>query len=318
MTTSTTCLLSILVPTWNRVEPTLRAIASVQAPSDGVEIIVVDNHSDPGVFERLQTGVKQFPDVRLYQNDRNLGMAKNWNQCIAYARGEWMGLLCSDDIYLEGAVARACSLLPTLQTPSLVVANPTTSGEIEHCPAGPETARSIVLPSASGNFWHRRVVETVGGFDERFEYSADAEFWYRVARYFPVVKVNAAFADYLRHSESYMWTTWHQNDFLQQIELLARVKCSHVYAPAECAQHIEATVDQALWETVLHIVASSFLRFDKQDIFVRYLPYALKRANCEARRKTLLAALAQVTRARLQAAWRRAGDKIPDLEHRHR
>lgn len=294
-------LLSILIPTWNRVEMTVRAVRSAGAYRDDVEIIVVDNGSPDDVYRRLAETLSSFRNVRLSRNEGNLGMVRNWNRCIDRARGIWMGLICSDDEYLPDGIERALELLHSLRETSLVLQDPAIRAGMETVPPGPNTVKALRLPIASGNFWHRDVTDILGGFDERFEYSADAEFWCRVASRFPVVKVREPFARYHHHEENYMWATWEKENFLEQTELLARTVLP--YSMGEEAQNrekFERQVDDGLWQTLLTILRHTFLAKKRKATFRRYFSLARGMANNTRRKMDLLIALTVATLSRIR------------------
>lgn len=295
--------LSILVPTWRRVDEVVEAARSVETVDPDVEIVVVDNGSEAAIFERLREALAPFPNVALYRNETNLGMVRNWNRCIAHARGEWMGLLCSDDVYVPGAVARVRRLMSELKEPALIMWDLAAREAETRLPPGPGTARRIPIHVASGHFWHRRVAATVGPFDERFEYSADAEFWPRCAVRFPVVVVREPLAEYRRHADNYMWSTWERPNFLSQTELLIRTILAHQYADAPPnAPAVEERLDEALWGTLISIVAGSFLYRGKGHLFRRYFPLAVRRARTPRRQllvaRMLVSALVRRLRGR--------------------
>jgi hypothetical protein len=163
------------------------------------------------------------------------------------------------------------------------------------------------LPIASGNFWHRSISESIGGFDERFEYSADAEFWYRVARSFPVIKVREPFARYNRHGDNYMWATWERDDFLQQTELLARTVLEHAQGPqATCSEAAEAKIRGDVWATLTTILASTALKPGKEWLFKRYVAVALRRADTRRRKLELAGLLVNLLGTRTKQGLKRA------------
>ena len=302
-----TPLLSVLIPTWNRVDEVVRAVDSVGFWGDEVEIVVVDNASPPELFDRLAAAVGCLPQVRLFRNDSNLGMVRNWNRCIEHARGEWQGLLCSDDVYTPDGIARALALLRTLSEPALVIQTPELTQEEQRLSAGPTTVAGLGLPIASGNFWHRTVSATLVGFDERFEYSADAEFWYRVAATFPVVKVRQPFARYNIHGDNYMWATWERPDFLAQTELLARTVQCHCHGEGwSRSPEAERQLADDLWRTVSTILSNTALRSGKGQLFLRYLAEAVRMAGRGGRRGELLLLLGALCRDRVKLALKRA------------
>lgn len=299
-------LFSILIPTWKRVQPVVQALDSIGQLAADTEVVIVDNGSEPCIFEELQSRVGSRPGVRLFRNEQNLGMVKNWNRCLELARGEWLGLLCSDDCYRPDAIRRLRKVVTAHPDPALIIQDPAVEAGMVVSPAGSETVRDLRLPIASGNFWHRSVYEAIGGFDERFEYSADGEYWYRAAFSFPVVKVREPFAEYLPHDDNYMWQTWRRPDYLQQSELLARTVAGYVNsASPDRDAAIEGYVSMALWGTLLSILESTFLKHGKHDIFNCYFPKALRQAGNPGRAGQLLKALCA-------AAWRRVQELFKD------
>jgi glycosyltransferase involved in cell wall biosynthesis len=262
--------LSILIPTWNRRESVIRAITSAGTviPAD-VEFVVVDNGSPPELFRQLSRDLECFPAVHLFRNDNNIGMVRNWNRCVSESRGLWMGLMCSDDVFVSGSFMRAYDLLKTLREPCLIIQDASINSTTELFPAGKATVSKLNLPIGSGNFWHRAVVETVGGFDERFEYSPDAEFWPRVALSFPVVKMKMWVAQYNRNETSYMWSTWRQTNFLEQTGLLIRTTADYVTNDLSVKEK-ESLVHKGLIDTVEHIIESTSGRSSKLDLFGNY------------------------------------------------
>ena len=65
-----------------------------------IEILIVDDCSPNKIHEK----VALFNDSRLkyIRNKKNLGMedpSKNWNECLKYSKGEYICILCDDDMY---------------------------------------------------------------------------------------------------------------------------------------------------------------------------------------------------------------------------
>jgi GT2 family glycosyltransferase len=87
--------LSIIVATWNarkRVQECLTSLTHQELESSQ-EIIVIDNASTDGTRDLIR---KQFPQVTLVHNDRNLGFAKANNIGIRLAKGKYLCLINSD------------------------------------------------------------------------------------------------------------------------------------------------------------------------------------------------------------------------------
>ncbi len=267
--------LSILIPTYNRAQMTLEAIASV-GNNPEVEIVVVDDCSDMINTGTLLAATMQFANMKFYHNESNLGMTKNFNECMQLARGDWFGLIGSDDYYKPGAIDRAVALLKKLP-PSLVVYSRDSKGWRKE--PGVDTVRNLQLPSGSGNFWHRSIYEDLGGFDERLTFSPDAEYWYRIATKYPVIGVPEKFSVYREHGNNLMYDTWRQKDeFLKQIKLITRLNMVHRGEDLTDLDLVVASEGKAVWDTVLYILRVTAGKPDKHDIFDMYLDAGLRLA----------------------------------------
>ena len=308
MTNSSGVFLSILIPTWNRYESVLEAVKSVAPVTEETEVIVVDDGSEEPIAQRLRDGLRLVPHVKVFRNAVNLGMVRNWNACISHASGEWMGILCDDDCYNEGAIERAVSIMKRTSEPSLILQDPSLNMPMQRCAPGRETVRTLKLPIVSGNFWHKKIVEKLGGFNERFIYSADAEYWPRIAAHFPVLKIKTAFSVYKRHKTNYMWTTWRRPDFLEQAGTLTRAVAS---LSQKDNKAIEEELDAGLWGTLLTIIESTFLERERSDIFSRYFPEALNRARGFKRKIGLIKSLLLGAALRTKGFLRHSSEELP-------
>jgi len=96
-------LISVVIPTFNRFEVTCKAIDSVlEQTHQNVEVIVVDDVSTDGSFDRLQALYSSKSNkVRLIQNPVNAGAATGRNNGTDVAKGEFIAFLNSDDIWLK-------------------------------------------------------------------------------------------------------------------------------------------------------------------------------------------------------------------------
>jgi glycosyltransferase involved in cell wall biosynthesis len=96
-----TPLLSVVIPTWNRAQLVREAICSVLAQrEDEIEVIVVDDASTDATVELLE---REFGDrIRVLRLEHRRGPGGARNAGARLARGEFVGFLDSDDVWLPG------------------------------------------------------------------------------------------------------------------------------------------------------------------------------------------------------------------------
>jgi len=103
---------SIIIVNWNTRELLLDCLSSVDRTTAGItfETIVVDNGSHDGSPQAVR---KQFPQVKLIQNEENRGFARANNQALAGAAGRYVLLLNSDVQLTDGALNKLVAFMDT-------------------------------------------------------------------------------------------------------------------------------------------------------------------------------------------------------------
>jgi GT2 family glycosyltransferase len=99
---------SILVISYNTRDLTLACLDSVFKETRQVtfEVILLDNASADGSADAV---AERYRQVRLIRSNQNLGFAKGNNVAAREARGEYLLLLNSDTLILDGAVDKVMS-----------------------------------------------------------------------------------------------------------------------------------------------------------------------------------------------------------------
>lgn len=188
---------SIIIPSYNHARYIGDAIQSVlKQKYRDFEIIVVDD----GSTDRTRQVVEQFGDAVRYIWQENRGLSAARNTGIRAARGELIGLLDADDIYLDQYLS---TLVPVLQS------NPDASAVYcgfqfvdEKKQLLPQVGKRVVPPEQfyssliEGNFIiaqcmlvRRSTYEQVGQFDENLRACEDWDMWLRIAREHQVLGV---------------------------------------------------------------------------------------------------------------------------------
>lgn len=97
--------LSICIPTHNRAGY-LRQCLDYLAPQvngkEEIEVIISDNASTDDTGEIVKDYCE--PKIKYFRNPENLGYAGNQVKCIERAEGQYIAILCDDDVYTAGLV----------------------------------------------------------------------------------------------------------------------------------------------------------------------------------------------------------------------
>ncbi|MEG0239415.1 MAG: glycosyltransferase family A protein [Anaerorhabdus sp.] len=94
-------LVTIVIPTYDRNNLLRESIKSaLQQNYEDFSVIVVSNN--PNSTNNMKEIFTEFKDARLsiYVNEKNIGLAGNWNRCYQLSQSEWV-LQLHDDDYLE-------------------------------------------------------------------------------------------------------------------------------------------------------------------------------------------------------------------------
>jgi glycosyltransferase involved in cell wall biosynthesis len=140
-------LVSVGIPTYNRVDRLRRAVASVLAQDHpAIELLISDNASTDGTAAYCRGLTEQHPNVVTFVNEANVGATENFNRVRAASRGSmlmWLG----DDDRLDPAYVSACvAELASRPDAALVAGRVVYEGESALAPVG----RRVVCDAPSG------------------------------------------------------------------------------------------------------------------------------------------------------------------------
>lgn len=114
----------VLIPAFN-VAPWLgEAIDSVihQTFSDW-ELLILDDYSSDDTYKVAQSFEQKDSRIKVYRNDENLGMLRNWNKGIGYCRSDYFAKLDGDDYWEQTMLEKAVALLETQPNTGIVFSN---------------------------------------------------------------------------------------------------------------------------------------------------------------------------------------------------
>jgi len=216
-------LISVVIPTYNYghfvCETVESALAQTYTP---IEVLVVDDGSTDDTQARLATYCNRIHYI--HQQNRGLSAARNTG--IRAARGEFVALLDSDDLWLPEKLERQVALFVHEPDAGLVATERFAIDETgkrldyarEHCSREGShelTMRDLLeFPafSPSSVLARKDALLAVGGFDEGLKAVEDMEMWVRVAARFRVLRLNATLTAQRFHSKSMS----HQADSMLQ------------------------------------------------------------------------------------------------------
>jgi len=96
--------LSIVIPNYNGGENLKRSIEScktIQITEDNYEILIVDNKTTDNSVNIVTEMKKKIPNIRLIENEKNIGRIQNWNVGIEKADGDYLIFLFANDLINE-------------------------------------------------------------------------------------------------------------------------------------------------------------------------------------------------------------------------
>jgi len=191
---------SFMVATYNYghyITHALDSLLSQTYPS--LEVIVVDDASTDDTAQVLER-YRDDDRVRVIRHATNRGHIRTYNEGLAAARGEFVGLVSADDFCVRAdAVARQVAIFDANPRVGLVYSAYAFAGgdggtiwvkqpwPESFVRSGFEEFRHLVYDNyvpASGPLVRRTCHEEVGWYDERLPHSGDWDLWLRiVARY---------------------------------------------------------------------------------------------------------------------------------------
>ena len=93
---------TIAIPVYMRILGFKNALESALLVEGASEILVIDDNSNHDKFEEICNSFKDTR-IRYLKNKENIGLFGNWNKCIEEANGDFVSILCSDDIIESNA-----------------------------------------------------------------------------------------------------------------------------------------------------------------------------------------------------------------------
>jgi len=189
---------SIIIPTYNRVNVITRAIKSVLGQTyQNFELIVVDDGSNDNTGKK----VKNFNDSRINYicHEENKGGSAARNTGIQVAKGEYIAFLDSDDEWLPQKIEKQVEILDKDEGIGAVFTDRKImpSGRIKKIKLPKNKKKQLkkiyrknFLGGCSVVMVRKRVFSKIGMFDINLPSSQDFDMWIRLLIYYNIEVLN--------------------------------------------------------------------------------------------------------------------------------
>lgn len=190
-------LVSICIPTYNGEKHLKKTLESVLSQDySNIEIIITDDISTDSTKDVID-GFND-PRIKYYKNPKNLGLGENWNNAVSKANGEFVKLLCQDDILFSGAISAQVNALQENPSATCCIGNTSVIDEndkeimkrfrfkksklVNGKKFAKKSFRGRNIYAEPANLMYRRqYFDILGGYDTNFKYTIDWDFAIRVS-----------------------------------------------------------------------------------------------------------------------------------------
>ena len=190
---------SVCIPAYRGAEMLPATLRSVLAQDhDDFEVVVVDNASEDGTDRAVRPFLTD-PRVRFLPFTEHVPLADNWRRAVDACRGDFVKLVCADDIIHPRALSMQALVLRDDPTVSLVVSRRHVIDDQGRILAGAsglhgligrhtgaDVARAVLrlginpIGEPNGALFRRSDYDAVGGWDGNHVFAMDIELFLRL------------------------------------------------------------------------------------------------------------------------------------------
>ncbi|MEO6785383.1 MAG: glycosyltransferase [Chthoniobacteraceae bacterium] len=229
---------SVLIPTYRYAGYLREALDSVVAQDFAdFEVIVSDDCSGDGSAEILREYAARDSRIRAHMQPANIGMVRNWNWCLARARGEFVQYVFGDDMLAQpAALGKMVALLDAHPEAALAASARNVIDEKSRV-VGTRSHLGAPGLHASANTALRCLVEgniigepsavmfrrsaAARGFSESYAQLVDLEMWLHLLGHGPLVFTPEPLCSFRRHplqqTEANRETGVHNSEILRLV-----------------------------------------------------------------------------------------------------
>ena len=206
-----TPLLSVLMPVFNSERFVAEAIESILNQSfKDFEFLILDDASTDKSIEIVKDFEKKDPRIKVFQNEKNLGVVESRNKLINLSKGKYIAWLDSDDIALENRFEEEIRFLEEHPEIGMVGAdaiiideNGRKTGEwlFETEPQKLKIALFFHSPFLSSSVMIRRSCLPIELYDPKFPVAEDFDLYSKISEHFDVANISEFLVKYRINSK---------------------------------------------------------------------------------------------------------------------
>jgi len=220
---------SICIPTFNSSKYIFECLNSVKEQTyKDFEVIVTDNDSSDDTLEIVD--LFKGLNLKVYKNDQNFGIGKNFNMACSKANGELIKLLPSDDIIYPKSLEQSINYFSQYKNISMVM----TSKDLINNQSkiiyknfsslntgfynGKDIAKKILysgrnpLGEPGYSLIKKESYLKAGGFNENLSFTLDIDLWMRILEHEDIFYINKPLGGFRIHPSS---LSTNQNEYKQ-------------------------------------------------------------------------------------------------------
>lgn len=204
MTPNENLLISIILPTYNGSKLLTRSIEScLKQTHQNIELIIVDDCS----VDNTSAIIRSFEDPRIkyIRNSVNQRLPRSLNIGFEASKGEYLTWTSDDNEFLPSALEEMLAYLKRNPDVDFVY----TDMIVRYFETGKEEVRAFSDLNlekennvGASYLYTRKVYETIGGYDPRFEWVEDYDYWIRISKQFQMRHYPKALYIYGDHVQS--------------------------------------------------------------------------------------------------------------------
>jgi glycosyltransferase involved in cell wall biosynthesis len=232
---------SLCVPAYQAEQHLRATIESLLTQTHGnFEVVIVDNHSSDGTAQIVDSIADDR--VRVVRNESTLPIIENFNTAVRLCRGEFVKLVCADDILEPDCVAVQSAILRRFPDVALVGAQTdfidgdgallrparglrgiTGRHRAEHVVRRLVRSGTNPIGAPVATMFRRADFDRCGGFRDDPLFYSDADLWVRLLQHGEFYGIPRTLASFRFGSETVSATLAARSQFAQQGEFVRRL-----------------------------------------------------------------------------------------------